>query len=255
MQRSDTQYGFTLVELAVVLLIIGLIVGGILRGQELITSARVNSIQTDANQVRTAVNTFRDKFVALPGDFENAEDFFEAGTNPSSNNLIDNGNGNGRFDGGGRVDAGTEEVEAWAHLGAAGFLSMIDVDEVSSGNSNLSSDQGAFSTPFGGFYSIGQGLDIQTNNANFQTVNDNIWIVAGSGGSGGGTPEANHDPIMAASVAAQFDRKIDDGNPATGNVRGDTGGGSDACRKNGSSDVGDNQYNVDDGQCALAVEF
>ena len=61
--------GFTLIEMSIVLVIIGLIVGGILKGQELIESAREKNIITQLDQVRAAINTFEDKYQAFPGDF------------------------------------------------------------------------------------------------------------------------------------------------------------------------------------------
>ena len=64
--RSDR--GFTLIEMASVLVIIGLIVGGILVGQSLIKAAEVRSEVTQMEKFQTAVNTFRDKYGYLPGD-------------------------------------------------------------------------------------------------------------------------------------------------------------------------------------------
>ena len=54
--------GFSLVELAIVLVIIGLITGGILTGQELIRASELNSVASDYNKVKTAINTFQLKY-------------------------------------------------------------------------------------------------------------------------------------------------------------------------------------------------
>lgn len=62
------QRGFTLVEIAIVLVIIGLLLGGVLKGQEMIESARVKSVATDMNGVAAAYNTYFDRFKAIPGD-------------------------------------------------------------------------------------------------------------------------------------------------------------------------------------------
>lgn len=62
------QKGFTLVEIAIVLVIIGLLLGGVLKGQEMIESARIKSVVRDMNGVSTAYNTYLDRFHALPGD-------------------------------------------------------------------------------------------------------------------------------------------------------------------------------------------
>ena len=62
------QSGFTLIEIAIVLVIIGLLLGGILKGQELINSARVKNLGTDFRNIPLFIYGYQDKFKALPGD-------------------------------------------------------------------------------------------------------------------------------------------------------------------------------------------
>src|SRR4029078_610773 len=62
------QSGFTLVEIAIVLVIIGLLLGGILKGQELINSAKVKNLANDFRVIPTYIYAYQDKFKALPGD-------------------------------------------------------------------------------------------------------------------------------------------------------------------------------------------
>jgi prepilin-type N-terminal cleavage/methylation domain-containing protein len=62
------QSGFTLVEIAIVLVIIGLLLGGILKGQELINSAKVKNLANDFRVTPTYIYAYQDKFKALPGD-------------------------------------------------------------------------------------------------------------------------------------------------------------------------------------------
>jgi prepilin-type N-terminal cleavage/methylation domain-containing protein len=62
------QSGFTLVEIAIVLVIIGLLLGGVLKGQEMIENGRIKSIVTDMNGVSAAFNTYLDRYKAIPGD-------------------------------------------------------------------------------------------------------------------------------------------------------------------------------------------
>jgi prepilin-type N-terminal cleavage/methylation domain-containing protein len=65
---KSQQSGFTLVEIAIVLVIIGLLLGGILKGQELINSAKVKNIANDFRVIPTYIYAYQDKFKALPGD-------------------------------------------------------------------------------------------------------------------------------------------------------------------------------------------
>ena len=65
---KNKQKGFTLVEIAIVLVIIGLLLGGVLKGQEMIESGRVKSIVSDTRAIQTAVNAYVDRYKVLPGD-------------------------------------------------------------------------------------------------------------------------------------------------------------------------------------------
>ncbi len=62
------QSGFTLIELAIVLVIIGLLLGGVLKGQELINSAKIKNIVNDFNSTSAAIYGYQDRYKALPGD-------------------------------------------------------------------------------------------------------------------------------------------------------------------------------------------
>ncbi len=68
MQKMSKQGGFTLVEIAIVLVIIGLLLGGVLKGQEMIKNAEIRSVITDVKGVTTAVYAYRDRYNAIPGD-------------------------------------------------------------------------------------------------------------------------------------------------------------------------------------------
>ena len=79
--------GFSLVELSVVLVILGLLTGGILAGQELIDAARLRSQTKQLQDFKVAINTFEMKYFSYPGDMSNAESFWPTATS--------NGNGDG----------------------------------------------------------------------------------------------------------------------------------------------------------------
>lgn len=108
--------GFTLIELSIVLVIIGLLVGGIIAGRDLIRISKIRSILSQIEDTKIAVSTFKNKFNCLPGDCPNATNFF-------SDARLVNGNGNGRI--GGYADASEqrESYLAWLDLELAGLIS------------------------------------------------------------------------------------------------------------------------------------
>ncbi len=86
-------HGFTLVELSIVLVIIGLVVGGILTGQDMLRSAAVRNQITQVSEIETKINTFKVKYSCLPGDCGNATSFF--GTTDAAGYTVVNGDDNG----------------------------------------------------------------------------------------------------------------------------------------------------------------
>ncbi|MCW5604105.1 MAG: prepilin-type N-terminal cleavage/methylation domain-containing protein [Burkholderiales bacterium] len=109
------QNGFTLIEIAIVLVIIGLLLGGVLKGQELITSARVRNLISQQDGIKAAYFGFLDRFRALPGDYNQAvANISGVGT---ACGTAGNGNGNGQIE-----NAGGERIMVWDHLSKAGFI-------------------------------------------------------------------------------------------------------------------------------------
>src|ERR1700733_9625896 len=92
MKRLQRQKGFTLVELAIVLTIVGLLIGGILKGQQLIANARVTSQMAQEQGIQAAVTTFNDTYQGLPGDLNPATTRIPNCTNP---NFCFDGTGGG----------------------------------------------------------------------------------------------------------------------------------------------------------------
>jgi prepilin-type N-terminal cleavage/methylation domain-containing protein len=127
------QTGFTLVEIAIVLVIIGLLLGGILKGQEMITQARIKNVVNDFNGITAAYFAYQDRYKAVPGDDNNAATRW-ADPNPPGGAL--NGSGNGAIDAAnGRYmepppaslpaapgPLTHESLNFWWHLRLAGFV-------------------------------------------------------------------------------------------------------------------------------------
>ncbi|MEM7206616.1 MAG: prepilin-type N-terminal cleavage/methylation domain-containing protein [Pseudomonadota bacterium] len=179
------QQGFTLVEIAIVLVIIGLILGGILKGQELIDSARVRSISNDISGIRTGWYAFQDRYNGLPGDFSRAE--------AQIGNSTSDGDGNGR------VDTAIEVGGVWEHLADSGFISGDFGGEEQSIDDVLCDTESCPSNPFNGFYKISYGERIpgDASDANEFFTGDQIPV----------------------SIMLQLDNKLDDGVADDGEMR------------------------------------
>ena len=127
MRIQRQQSGFTLVEIAIVLVIIGLLLGGILKGQEMITQARIKNVTNDFNGTTAAYFSYQDRYKAVPGDDPNAAPRW-------ASFAALNGGGDGSISGLYRdpppADPSTmtvnntqnESLNFWWHLRAAGFI-------------------------------------------------------------------------------------------------------------------------------------
>ncbi len=212
--NKQSQAGFSLVELAIVLIIIGLIVGGVLKGQDLVESARVNSIQTQLNEVRVASSTFLNKYDDLPGDITSADAVLV------QSGLGSNGDGNGRVGGTGvnRLGAtATEPTWFWQHLRAAGLLGGIATE-----STGVLPATSGLQSRVGGFYTI-----------NYETINGitSHWIRLGT--TTGAAPTDNNVAVLSPNQLRGIDTKGDDGLPNTGKVGG--AGSGTACATGATS--------------------
>ncbi len=120
--------GFTLIELAIVMVIIGLVVGGVMVGKELIRASQFRSAISQVEQIKTAITTFRTKYNCLPGDCTYATDLF--GTDSSGcpegggSTGTCNGNGNTKISDINYNDNGQEVYRLWQQLGT-GYAELI----------------------------------------------------------------------------------------------------------------------------------
>jgi prepilin-type N-terminal cleavage/methylation domain-containing protein len=128
MRNGNRQAGFTLVEIAIVLVIIGLLLGGILKGQEMITQARIKNVINDMNGITAAYASYQDRYRQIPGDDATAAARWP-GPAPAPGPAI-SGNGDGVVAGLYNANvaappnpvAGEESNLFWWHLRLAGFI-------------------------------------------------------------------------------------------------------------------------------------
>ena len=248
--------GFTLIELSVVLVVIGLLVGGVLTGQDLIKSAEARAEITQIEKYNTAVNTFQAKYDALPGDMNqrtaSAFGFASRGTACGSSTCPGEGDGNGVIEGlqWGNTACGTcttagETVMFWSDLTYANGQNLNLIEGSFSAGSIIGWPNNAASAVTGsgiGLYlpqaKIGNGNYIIVwsggytsgygwanlvgggDGQNYYTITA-VSIFGGVPGSGGGGYAASMYGAAGMTVkqAYSIDSKIDDGLPQTGNVK------------------------------------
>jgi len=174
------QKGFTLVEIAIVLVIIGLLLGGILKGQEMITQAKIKNVIADFSGISAAYHGYQDRYRAIPGDDPNANTRWAGATQ---------GNGNGQVAGSyNSANAADESRLWWDHLRRAGFVAGTATQQ-----------------PFNAVTGM---LGVQTGNA------------AGGAALGGFTGLIVCSANLPDKIAIAVDTQMDDGVPNTGTVRG-----------------------------------
>lgn len=219
LQAMPSQKGFTLVEMSIVLIIIGLLVGGILKGQELIRNAQSKSLISQIDAYRAANNAFVDKYGQYPGDLSRASLLLPLKQDGTS--LQVDGDGNGRIAGLGNDD---ESLEYWQHLNAADLIGGITgVDPVPGIGIPIGRLQGSAWNTLNASTESGELCDICT-------LVGNYWRL--------GSPDAaalSTQALVPADEAYLLDIKIDDGRPGSGLVQAGDGGGAPqgACINNG----------------------
>jgi prepilin-type N-terminal cleavage/methylation domain-containing protein len=241
--KSRPQRGFTLIEMSVVLMIIGAIVGAIMFGRSLVTVSRLQTVITDMDNYTTATNNFKQTYEALPGDFNNADTIFGPDSNGCPSGMYTtgltgahtgtgggttgtcNGNGNGQLIAATAASTPGETFLFWQHLYYAKMINQSVSNQAGPAGSGYYDSLVGKNVPSGsmkgsGFSMIWIGRPGVTTPAYCTTSN----CFAGSYGNAlifgnqvTGSP--SWGPILTPDQAASIDNKIDDGFPGTGSVR------------------------------------
>ena len=218
------QAGFSLIELAVVLIIMGLLLAGVLKGGDLIESARQKRVVTQLNEYRMATSAFIDKYDALPGDFNKAT--------TSIKQTLRNGNGNGIIDGAG-LASGSEALAFWSHRASAGFIGSPGFENESAvGEFGKGAPES----------SLGGGFTVETNPNGLS----GLWFILGKKHGDHGT-----GGLLTPLQAMSIDKRIDNGHPISGKVRAidGTDGTAHSCVLEGGT------YNIQNTQPSCALLF
>ena len=238
---------FSLVELSIVLVILGLLVGGVLSGQSLIRASELRSVGIEEQRYSTASRAFRDKYFALPGDITNATSFWgkdnascagDPGVAATPGTC--NGNGDGQLlDGGGKY----ETYLFWQHLARGGLL------------------EGSYTGVFG-TGNIG-GINVAPSK-----VSSSSWWRSTYGGKNAYVadyemPFGNQfilwpTPALKPEDAYYIDGKFDDGRPGSGRIMGDKDISAPSCTSNpgqAPSTDASSTYNFSDSSPLCGVLF
>jgi prepilin-type N-terminal cleavage/methylation domain-containing protein len=186
----NKERGFTLVEIAIVLVIIGLLLGGALKGESLIAQARAKNLANDFNGIAVAYYAYQDRYHAIPGDDGGASTRWPATAgivNGDGNRLLCGGYNNS--DTGGiacGAGAASESTHAWQHLRASGLLQVTTEDK-------------------------------QPTNS----VGGITGLQAGAFGLNGNVVCSGH---LSGAIALAVDTQLDDGKMGSGSIQGKSEG-------------------------------
>ena len=208
------QTGFTLVEIAIVLVIVGLLIGGVLKGQEMITNAKLKRIESDNAGIAAAMFSYQDRYLQLPGDDSDAKNRFDVYSAGSGTGLDANGDGDGVIGDGKDWNAKTgetwgdethETLKFFAHLRAAGLVPGGGADDTRPTNA------------YGGQIGIQDGA---------LQISGHVTIFG----------------AIEGPIAKIVEGRLDDGSPETGRIQSNESGGTSPPAMDAETDSGAGAY-------------
>jgi hypothetical protein len=220
--------GFTIIEIAIVMLIVGFLVAGILVGRDLVHQAELRSVLSDVSKYTTAVQTFRATYDCLPGDCRNATNFWGAEAvcpdtpyTATPHTAVCNGNGDGVI---GTINDWTDMYEIfrfWQELANAHLIggSYSGISAPAARNQGAvtvvnTPPAGIANSTFIAYNLLNAGPNIPT--WFFTNSVANAYLFGTNSPAGGSY--IPYFPVITGGDALALDQKIDDGLPATGHV-------------------------------------
>ena len=221
--------GFTLLELSIVLVIIGLIIGGITVGADMIRSAELNSVVSEITKYKTAINTYKLKYNALPGDHKNAEAYWgQAATGAACLTAAGTGTQTCNGDGDGKVDYVSsalanphESWRAWEHLSNSEIIAgnYIGISITGCTSPNYCTDAGNNAPPSKA--ASASAWHIFSPEPGWQgkdSVRNVLALGNPSNLTGSGSNGEWHGLVLSPQDMKTIDTKADDGSPNTGKI-------------------------------------
>jgi len=195
--------GFTLIELSIVLVIIGLLVSSILVGKELIASSTISAQITQIRNYQASSDTFRAKYDAIPGDFAKADDFGFIGAPGNGNGILEDTEG-----GTGSSTIATGEVTIfWQHLSES---------DMSDSQYDGAQTEGIIGKTYPAAKMGRGGISVYHNSDGFNVLH--IGVTESLGGT-----DYTHANSLRPEEAYSIDKKMDDGSPYGGVIRAQGG--------------------------------
>jgi prepilin-type N-terminal cleavage/methylation domain-containing protein len=267
-----SQSGFSLVELSIVLVILGLLTGGILGGQALIRAAELRAATSEYQRYQSALNTFRDKYLALPGDMPNAVRFWgvQAGgmadgpdatcaalTTSATGTATCNGDGDGRLNF--PLSSWYERYRFWQQLANAGLIegtyggvtagTVVSASESATSGPKMNVPKSKLGN--GAWYFGWWGTQTGSTAGYWAGDFGNVFLL-GTNNPG----SYNEGPLVKPEEAWNIDTKMDDGLPGMGAVTTLAPGMNPNCSQGGASTAPQSAtYRLSDTSVACSIMF
>jgi prepilin-type N-terminal cleavage/methylation domain-containing protein len=210
---STPQSAFTLVELAIVLTIVGILVAGVVQGEKLISTYKTASVVSNFEKYKIAVDEFKKQYMALPGDLGDASAVFATPT------AAGNGNDNNQIE---FTSNNAEQFLAWQHLGRANLIKGSFTG--TGGNANYVAGT---NIPAGSHANSGYRIFYSITNSSIGTASTGFSsthiakaanFISYATFTRGCTTSCENVPVLSPEDAFTIDTKIDDGVPTSGLV-------------------------------------